>query len=244
MKKITIVSTASFGFLILCSAVERIIRGFLTDQVLALILGVLILVISGILVILAKENMILNGICFGLSAVAMGVLIRAWYINRGFENSFGIMTAVSLSAVLYLWIFFALSRIPIFRRSRVAYIILAVSYAVLSGVGYLFVMLNTRTTFVSTFGYYMIIELAFIFAMSLEVENKRQLFRNLTLSTYSVFAVAVGVAVAVVLALLMGDGGDCDCDLGCECCECLDGCGNYDVGESGAKRARKNRRNK
>ena len=241
MKKITIVSLASFLFLLLCSIVAYATKHMLVNQVTTLILGLVILALSGVIVIFAKEIVWLNSLCFLISSVAMGVLIRAWYINRGFDNSLITMALVSLSAVLYLWVFFALSGIPLFRRSRKAYIIFAVIFAVLSGIGYLIVMLNTKTTYVSTFGYYMILELAFIFAMSLEVESKRQLLRNLTLSTYSVFAVAIGVAVAVVLALACGDGGgDCDCDCGGECCECADACGGCDCdlgsGNSGGKK--------
>ena len=241
MKKITIVSLASFLFLLLCSIVACATKHMLVNQVTTLILGLVILALSGVIVIFAKEIVWLNSLCFLISSVAMGVLIRAWYINRGFDNSLITMALVSLSAVLYLWVFFALSGIPLFRRSRKAYIIFTVTFAALSGIGYLIVMLNTKTTYVSTFGYYMILELAFIFAMSLEVESKRQLLRNLTLSTYSVFAVAIGVAVAVVLALACGDGGgDCDCDCGGECCECADACGGCDCdlgsGNSGGKK--------
>ena len=238
MKKITTVSLVSFVFLLLCSLVEYILRDTLTDQLTTLLLGIGILVVSGVLAIFAKERVLINSICFGLSSVSMGILIRAWYINRGFDNTFGVMLLVSLAAVAYLWIFFALSRIPIFRESRNAYVAFAVIYAILSGAAYLIVMLNTKTTFVSTFGYYMIIELAFIFAMSLEVENPRQLFRNLTLSTYSVFVVAIGVAVAVLVALVCGDGADCDCDCDCgDACECAD-CG-CDVSGNTSKKKKK-----
>ena len=235
MKKITVVSLVSFVFLLMCSFVEYILRGILTDQLTTLLLGIGILAASGVLAIFAREKVSLNSICFTLSAISMGILIRAWYINRGFDNTIAVMLLVSLAAVSYLWIFFALSRIPVFRESRNAYVAFAVIYAIISGVAYLIVMLNTKTTFVSTFGYYMIIELAFIFAMSLEVDSPRALFRNLTLSTYSVFLVALGVAVAVLIALACGDGADCDC--GGDCCECAD-CG-CDIGENTRKRKKK-----
>ena len=61
-------------------------------------------------------------------------------------------------------------------------------------------MLSTATEFVSTIGFYAFIEASFIFAMSLEVNNKEELIRNLTLSTYSVFAVAIIVAVIGIMA--------------------------------------------
>ena len=67
----------------------------------------------------------------------------------------------------------------------------------------------------------MIIEFAFIFAMSLEVNNRRELIRNLTLSSYSVFIVAI--VIALLFAVVVG-GGDCDCDCGAEDCCDLSGC--------------------
>ncbi len=225
MKKITVVSLASFIFLLLCSAVAVLLDAVLTDALIALIIGSSILVVSGALAFVLRESSKIDILCFMLSSVAMGVLIRAWYINRQFDNSFAVMTVISLGAVLYLWIFFALSKIPFIHKSKAAYTCLCVLYAVLSGALYFLVMMNTETTFVSTCGYYMIIELAFIFAMSLEVNNKKELIRNLALSTYSVFIVAIIAGVVIVAALA---GGDCDCDCGadgcCEpdCCDCID----------------------
>ena len=58
-------------------------------------------------------------------------------------------------------------------------------------------MFSTKTSFVSTFGYYMIIEAAFILALCDSSNNYLELFRNITLSSYSVFI------VAIIIALLM-----------------------------------------
>ena len=237
MKKITIVSLASLVFLLLCSLVEQIISPFMSNQILALVLGISALIASGILALCVRESRAVNIICFLLSSAAMGFLIRAWYINRGFNNSFSIMFLVSLAAVAYLWCFFALSKIPFIHKSKAAYAVLCVAYAVLSLVLYLVVMLNTKTTYVSMFGYYMIIELAFIFAMSLEVNNTDELIRNLTLSTYSVLIVAIIAAVVILIAAAGGDGCDCDCAPD-GCCECFDGCGDCNLGgdQKGAKK--------
>ena len=237
MKKITLVCAVSFCFLCACSLVEYLFRGILTDQVLALCLGVGILVMSGVVAILSHKKLVFNILCFISNCFAMGFFIRAWYINRGFDNSYATMALVSLCAVAYLGVFFALSKLSFIRRSKTAFYLYFALFAAASAVGYLLVMLNTRTTFVSTFGYYMILELAFIFAMSFEVQTPTELFRNLTLSTYSVFLVALGVAVAVILALVCGDGADCDCDCsGCDCLGCDGDCCNTD----GSKKKRKN----
>jgi hypothetical protein len=243
MKKISIVSFASFVFLFLCSAVAVLMKNVFDSAISALAVGVVILIVSGVIAFVVRERMIINMICFLLSSVAMGILIRAWYINRGFENSFGTVCMVSLATVLYLWVFFALSKIPFIHKSKAAYTVLCALYAVLSIVFYFVVMLNTETTFVSTFGFYMIIELAFIFAMSLEVNTKEELVRNLTLSTYSVFIVAIIAAVVIIAAAA---GGDCDCDCGADGC-CDDGCADCcdcggGSGETSRKKANKKKR--
>ncbi len=90
----------------------------------------------------------------------------------------------------------------------------------------------------------MIIELAFIFAMSLEVNTKEELVRNLTLSTYSVFIVAIIAAVVIVAAAA---GGDCDCDCGAEgCCDdgCVDCCDCGSCGGSGETSLKKSKKKK
>ena len=233
MKKITVVSLASFGFLMLCSIVAIMMREVLVDPVLALVAGIVILVFSGVIALFGRERVWLNIFCFAVNSVAMGFLIRAWYINRGFDNSLWLMCRISLLAVLYLWVFFALSRLPFVRGLKGANIALGVIYAALSAAVYFAVMINTETTYVSTFGYYMILELAFIFAMSLEVGDGRELLRNLTLSTYSVFVVAIIAAVFIAIAVMGGDSCDCDCG-DCDCSGC--DLGDCNVGGSSKKK--------
>ena len=85
-------------------------------------------------------------------------------------------------------------------------------------------------------GYYAIMELSFIFAMSFEVNDKDELIRNLTLSTYSVLIVAIIVLVIALIAAAGGDGCDCVCG-GCDCdgCDC-DGCDCGSGSSSGKKK--------
>ncbi len=219
MKKTTIVSAVSFIFLLVSSAVAKLTAPLLSDALVALSIGGGLLLASGILALAVRDFLPVNILCIVLSSISMGVLIRAWYINRGFDNSFPVLCIVSIFAVLYLWVYFALSKIPIFRSHKGARIAFTLCYFALSGIAYLTVMLNTDTTYVSTFGYYMLIEMAFIFAYVLEVNDYGELVRNLTLSTYSVFVVGVIVAVFVVIAALGGDGLDCDADCCCDGCE-------------------------
>ena len=225
MKRISIVSSASLGFLLLASAAAILTRGAFTDALTPLFAGIAILVASGAVTLIIKERKTVNIICFIVNSVAMGLLIRAWYTFRDIDNSFPVMVGVSLATVLYLWVFFSLSKIPFIHKSKAAYSILCVVYVCLSVLIYVLAVLKTHTTYLSTFGYYMAIELAFIFAMSLEAQTPDELIRNLTLSTYSVFIVVI--IAAAVAAIVVGGDGDCDCDCGpdgCDesCCECFD----------------------
>jgi hypothetical protein len=239
MKKITIVSAASFIFLLLCSLVARITRGLFLQFYVPLIIGIAILAVSGIIALIIKDRTPINVLCAILSSVAMGFIVRAWYILRGLENPIYVTALISLGAVAYLWIYFALIRIPPIKESAGVTAAVTALYIILSLVFYIILVVKTDTNFVSTVGFYAFIEISFIFAMSLEVNNNHELIRNLTLSTYSVFAVALIVAVIALMAAA-GDG-DCDCDCGgCEgcgdCCECLDG---IDCSNSGKKRKKK-----
>ncbi len=206
MKKILIVSSFSFGFLALASVVAYFLRFLASDVWLPIVIGVLLLVISGLLAFFAKKSITFNAVCSMISAVALGFLIRAWYINRGFDNPIWMMLLVSLAAVAYLWLFFLLTRIPFLRRHPM---LVAVLFVLFSFVVYLVVVFSTVTTFVSTFGYYMMIEIAFIFAMCKSAASSCELVRAMTLSTYTLFA----VAVIIVILILLGGDGDFDLDL-------------------------------
>ena len=229
MKKITIVSAISFLFLLVCSLVARLTVNLFDNVKSPLIIGVSILAFSGLLALIVRETTSVNIICALISAVAMGFVVRAWYILRGLENSILIMALISLGAVVYLWIYFAVIRLPVIRESEGATVAVSAIYVVISIAIYLLLVFGTNTSFVSTIGFYAFIELSFIFAMSLEVNNPKELIRNLTISTYSVLIVAIVVAVFAIAA---AGGGDCDCD--CGGCDC-DGCG----GGSGEKNKKK-----
>lgn len=234
MKKITVVSLVSFIFLLLCSIVAKLTENAFDGYKAPLTIGIAILASSGILALIVRDNTETNIVCSVISAVAMGFIIRSWYILRGLENSLSVMALISLGAVIYLWIYFALIRIPVIKESAGITVAVTVLYAIFSLVIYIVLVLNTKTTFVSTVGYYAILEFAFIFAMSFEVNDNKELIRNLTLSTYSVLIVAV---IVLVFALIAAAGGDCDCD--CGGCDC--GCDGGDCSGGSGKRERVSR---
>lgn len=240
MKKITVVSAASFLFLLICSLVARLSKGLFIGckASLPLIIGIAILAISGIIALIVRERTKVNLFCFALSAVAMGFIMRSWYILRDLDNSIFITLLISLGAVVYLWIYFALIHIPVVKESAGVTVAVSVLYVVISIVIYVILVMKTETSFVSTAGFYAFMEISFIFAMSMEVNDNEELIRNLTLSTYSVFVVA---AIVAVFALMAASGsGDCDCDCGGCDCDCPDGC---DCGGSdSAKHAKKKKR--
>lgn len=238
MKKITIVSAASFVFLLICSLVARFSRGFFQGYWPPLLIGVGILVVSGIIALIVRESTPVNILCFGLSAIAMGLIIQAWYVLRSLENPIFITALISLGAVVYLWLYFALIHIPVVKESAGVSVAVTALYIIISVIIYVILVLRTETNFVSTVGFYAFIEISFIFAMSFEINSRDELIRNLTLSTYSVFVVAIIVAVIALMAAA-GDG-DCDCDCGgCDgCCDGLD-CASDIGGSKVSKRKKK-----
>ncbi len=230
MKKISIVSVASFVFLFLCSVTAKLVGLLFTSYVPPLIIGILLLALSAVLAIIFAQSTRGNIVCFFISSLAMGFLMRAWYIIRSLEPPILFTLLISLGAVLYLWILFALTRVPFIRHSKSMSVIVFTLYVILSITVYIFLVIKTETSFVSTIGYYMFLELSFILAMGFEANNRDELIRNLTLSTYSLFAVAGIVLVFGIITASGGDGCDCDCD-GCDCLECCDGC-DCDCGSS------------
>ncbi len=216
-KKALAVNIAAFIFLFLCSLTAYTVGQFSLDATASLIAGGVILVLGGVCALLAGRVWALSIPAYILSSVAMGFSIWAWYIFRGFNNPLWLMLLVSLGATLCLWLFWALSQIRIFAEHPDVF---TVAYVLLSLAAYLAVMLTTKTTYVSTLGYYMLVEIAFLIAMRAEWEDTRGLLRTLSVSSFSVFAL-VAVAVSLIaLAVLSGDG-DFDADF-CECVDCLD----------------------
>ena len=206
MKKTMIVSGLSLLFLLTASAVAYGLRRMAFSSAwIPLAIGAGLLVLSGIGAFFAKAEMIKNLVCFCVSAVALGFCICAWYIFRGFDNAFYVIALVSVACIAYLWIFYALSRIPFFERHFNLFFWI---FYILSFIAYVLIVIFTKTTYVSTFGYYMLIEMAFIYALCSDSENIQDLVRRITLATYSVFAVAVLIAVF----MLSESGGDIDMD--------------------------------
>ncbi len=157
--------------------------------------GAFLLVISGVTAFVIRDKTAVNIACFAVNAVALGCCIRAWYIFRGLNNGFLTMFFVSLACIAYLWLFFALCLIPPLSRHIKLFFWL---WLILSVIAYVLVVIFTKTTFVSTFGFYMLVMCGFIYSMVSPSADFEELMRALTLSAYSVFIVAIIVAVIAI----------------------------------------------
>ncbi len=189
MKKITIVSILSIIFLIGCSIIEYILRNhYFERHSTPLIIGIGLLIISGIIALFSKKDIVFNIICYIINSIALGFCLRSWYMFRGFNNDLWITLLVSLSCVIYLLVFYFLLFIPFFNKYFKVYIWL---FFALTLIIYVIVVATSKTTFVSTFGYFVIVEISFIFAMCRTHENFEDIFYNITLSSYSVLIVAI-----------------------------------------------------
>ena len=208
MKKFSIVTLVSFIFMTVSSVSAYLLRFLPVEEPLLFVaIGVILLIASAVLADLAERRIRLNVICSFANAVALGALIRAWYVFRGFDNPLWLMLLVSLATVLYLCFFFLFAHIPLFQEHPRIYIAV---FLLLSGASYVLLLIFTQTTFVSTLGYYAIVELGFIYAMCVSTEDEETLIRTLTLSTYTLF----GVAVIVAVVILSDGDADLDIDLG------------------------------
>lgn len=196
MKKTSLVSLLSILFLILSSLVAYYLKDqAYTTEWYSFFIGIGVMVIGGFLAAIFKRSFLINVLCFLLNAVALGFFIRAWYHYRNFDNSLITVLFVSLSCVVYLWFFFGLLHIPLFNRYYGKFLVV---YLVLSFIGYLFLIVTTKTTYLSTFGFYMIVEIAFLFSLSTKAHSFNEFFRNILISSYSIVIVAIIVAAIIL----------------------------------------------
>lgn len=158
LKKVLLVSAAALVFLLVASLIAYLFGFVESDyEYLGWVyvgVGVAALVASGVLAFAVKGRSAVNIACFAANSVALGLCIRGWYELRGLENSFLTMFFVCLACIAYLWVFFLLCLIPFISRHITPFFFIWLG---ISAVAYILVVIFTTTTFVSTFGYYMLI---------------------------------------------------------------------------------------
>ena len=146
------------------------------------------------------------------NAISMGFFLCAWYINRGFNNPLWLMLCVCLLASVYYIVYFLPLLIPAISRHYGWYLLV---FFILSIAGYVLLVIFTKTTWVSTLGYFGLLQLGFIISLSFDGKQEKHL-NALLVSSYSVFLCAIIILIVALLGAGGGDGCDCSCDGGCD----------------------------
>ena len=136
----------------------------------------------------------------------MGFYLQSWYINRGFQNSVWLMLGVAALASLYLVVFALPLFVPAINRHYGIYLLI---FILMSLGGYVALLVLTKTTWVSTLGYFGLLQLSFILGSSFDCNDWDDEIRALWLSSYSIVVCAL-----IILAIVAG--GD-SCDASCDC---------------------------
>ena len=198
MKRCLQTLAVSLVFLIVASVVGYMGRFIPLDFWWIFGIATAILVVSVILSLALRKNPTYKLISVFINAVSMGFYLRSWYINRGFDNALWLMLCVSLLAAAYMFVFILPLYIDAINRHYGWYLLL---FTVLSIVGYVCLVVLTKTTWVSTLGYYGLLQLGFIMTMSMDGSNRLKLYNSWKVASYT-------VAVCAVIILIIVLGGD------------------------------------
>ncbi len=198
MKRCLQTLAVSLVFLIVASVVGYIGRFIPLDFWWIFGIATAILVVSVILSLALRKNPTYKLFSVFINAVSMGFYLRSWYINRGFDNALWLMLCVSLLAAAYMFIFILPLYVDAINRHYGWYLLV---FTVLSIVGYVCLVVLTKTTWVSTLGYYGLLQLGFIMTMSMDGSNRLKLYNSWQVASYT-------VAVCAVIILIIVLGGD------------------------------------
>lgn len=160
-----------------------------------------ILFVSVVLSITLRKVKSITAATLILNAISMGFFLRAWYINRKFDNPLWLILLTALLAALYMAVYVLPLFIPVLRRHCVVY---SAVFVALSIAGYVCLIVFTKTTWVSTLGYFGILQLGFSFALLYKSKDVSCTLRSLQIASFSV----VICAVIIALVALGGDGLD------------------------------------
>ena len=146
-------------------------------------------------------------VAFFVNAVAMGFYLQSWYVNRGFDNSLWLMLGVAALAAAYMLVYVLPLFIPAVNRHYGVYLLI---FVLLSLAGYVVLLCFTKTTWVSTLGFYGILQLSFIMGCSFsDVSDFDDQVQVWLVSSCSLL-----VCAALILMAALGSelGSDCSCD--------------------------------
>ena len=202
MKRCLQTLAVSLAFLITASVVGYIGRFIPLDFWWIFGIATVILVVGVIFTAAFRKNPTYKLISVFINAVSMGFYLRSWYINRGFDNALWLMLCVSLLAAAYLFVFILPLYVDAINRHYGWYLLV---FTVLSVAGYVCLVVLTKTTWVSTLGYYGLLQLGFIMTMSMDASNKKNLYESWQAASYTV---AVCAVIILIIALSVAEGGD------------------------------------
>ena len=200
MKKITFISILLFVFLALSGTCTWLLSSYHPSTPwIPLVIGLSVMCCTAIVYSFSGSFTILHCLVFIFNSLAFGLCIRAWYAYRGFQNSLYILLIIALLATAVLWIYYLLLFVPFIEKHFKTYTgVFVLSVAAI----YLLVMIFTKTQFVSTVGYYMIIVVAFIFTLCKDTTHFRTVFKEIAFATFSI------LVVVLLIAILMMEGDD------------------------------------
>lgn len=209
MKKITIVSIFSFVFWILSSISAIIISHNYEYSALGLVLiGIVILALNRFVYFLLDDFGFSKYLTIIINAIAMGFCILGLFKYKEINISFLQMFLSSIICTVYLILFHVLLNIKLFERNFKKYLII---FLIISGLLFLYIIISNNSLLINTIGLYGFLAMAFIFVLSIDSKTYKELSKNITLATFSVFF----IVIIILLGMLELDGADA-LDLGVE----------------------------
>lgn len=202
MKRCLQTLAVSLAFLIVTSIVGYVGRFIPLEFWWIFGVATIVLAVGLIFTIVLRKNRTYKLVSLFINAVAMGFYLRSWYINRGFDNPLWLMLCVSLLAAVYLFVFILPLYIDAINRHYGWYLLI---FTILSIAGYICLVVFTKTTWVSTLGYYGLLELGFIMTMSMDGKNKFKLYTSWQVASYTVIVCAVIILIIVLGGDAAGD---------------------------------------
>lgn len=203
MKRCLQTLAVSFAFLLITSLVGYFARFIPLDFWWVFGIASGILVLGAVVAIVLRKRQWVKIVTIFVNAVAMGFYLRSWYINRGFDNPLWLIVCMALLASAYLFVVMLLATIPKLEKYRFWF---SVGFVLLSIVGYILILVLTdiydvTLTWVSTLGYFGLIQIGFALSLTAKEDNKLSAWQW---SSYTVLL----CAVIILIIALGGDGLD------------------------------------
>lgn len=206
MSKIKVVSICSALFFLVSSLTHLLLSNTTLTPKNLIIITFIILAFSVLLALIWRNSTSFHILCLFLNGVALGFAIHAWLVYKGYDLSFIQLLGISGLCLAFLWVVCLITRIPIVQQNPFVTKLVVIILVIVSVVAYIFLILFVKTTWLSTFGYEMIVQLALMIAVYIHSEDIPQLIKRMLLCSYSVIIVAIIIAIIVL-------GGDFDLDL-------------------------------